>query len=183
MNDTNDTNDTKKNPFHALKRRAVFFLVNRIFVGTRAYSVKRRLLTSIGISIGQDTRVVGPLYCTGRLTIGQACWVGRGFRVEGNGEVRIGDQCDIAPDVTFYTGGHELGDRTRRAGTGQHCIQTVGDGSWLCARVTVCNTVSIGRGCVIAACACVVSDVADDTMVGGLPAKPIRTNMPNMPNM
>lgn len=164
----------KITPLYAIRRRAVFFLVNRIFVGTRAFSIKRRLLTSIGISIGQNTRVVGPLYCTGRLTIGNDCWIGRGFRVEGNGKVRIGDRCDIAPDVTFYTGGHELGDETRRAGAGRTFVQTVGDGSWICARVTVCEQVHIGHGCVVAACACVVADVEDDTMVGGVPAKTIR---------
>lgn len=168
---------TRRSPFYALWRRIVFFLVNRIFAGTRAFSVKRRLLSSVGISIGRDTRVVGPLYCTGRLTVGQACWLGRDLRIEGNGEVRIGNGCDIAPDVTFYTGGHELGDRERRAGAGRQFTQTVGDGSWLCARVTVCNEVHIGRGCVVAACACVVSDVADDSMVGGVPARTIRASL------
>ena len=33
----------------------------------------------------------------------------------------------------------------------------------------------MGKGCVIAACACVVHDVPDNMLVGGVPAKFIRS--------
>ena len=38
----------------------------------------------------------------------------------------------------------------------------------------LCNNVTIGKGCVIAACACVVNDIPENTLVGGVPAKSIR---------
>lgn len=164
----------RQGPFFKIKRRVVYFLVNHVFVGTKHFSVKRRLLNSIRISVGEGTKVVGPLYCTGRLTIGKDCWVGHHFRVEGNGEVTIGDRCDIAPDVTFFTGGHEIGSTERRAGTGTNYRQRVGDGTWLGARTTIVNETRVGCGCIVAACACVVHDVEDHTLVGGVPAKPIR---------
>lgn len=40
-------------------------------------------------------------FCTGTLCIGANCWIGRNLTVHGNGSVIIGDNCDIAPDVTF----------------------------------------------------------------------------------
>lgn len=164
----------KRSVFFKIKRRISLFLVNRVFVGTKHFAAKRRLLRASGIAVGENTRIVGPLHCTGHLTIGDGCWIGRNFHVEGNGEVTIGNHCDIAPDVSFYTGSHEIGTTEHRAGPGLNFCQTVGDGTWICARVSICNDVTIGHGCVIAAAACVVSDVPDDTLVGGVPAREIR---------
>lgn len=164
----------KQSLFFKIKRRVVYFLVNHVFVGSKHFPAKRRLLNSIRVAVGEGTKVVGPLHCTGRLTIGKNCWVGRNLRVEGNGEVTIGDRCDIAPDVTFYTGGHEIGSVERRAGTGMSYRQSVGDGTWLGARTAIINETRVGCGCVVATCACVVHDVEDHTLVGGVPAKTIR---------
>ena len=155
-------------------RRLCVFLVNHIFVGTRFFGVKRALLGGAGFDIGEGTRVVGPLHVTTELSVGRDCWVGRDFAANGNGRVRIGDRCDIAPQVSLNTGGHEIGGPERRAGKGCVYDITVGSGTWLCAGSTVLGGVSVGESCVVAACACVVSDVPDDSLVGGVPARLIR---------
>lgn len=139
-----------------VKRIFSMFCVNRIFVGTRCFETKRRLLRGIGYEIGEGTRVVGPVFCTGKLIIGKDCWIGRDLTVNGNGTVVIGDRCDIASSVMFLTESHKIGDSTRRASKGENYTITVGNGTWIGARATVANRVSIGNGCVIAACACVV---------------------------
>lgn len=157
-----------------LKRRAVLRLVNGILAGTHFFAAKRRLLRSIGYEIGAGTRIVGPLFCTGTLKIGADCWVGRGLTVHGNGLVCIGDRCDLAPDVTFLTGGHRIGGPERRAGQGETYRITVGDGVWIGARSTVLRSVTLGSGCVIGACACVVRDIPPHTLAGGVPAAVIR---------
>ena len=99
-------------------RAFALFLVNHVFAGSkpRYFGIKRRLLNSIGFEIGAGTRVVGPIECTGRLKVGKDCWIGKNLKVNGNGSVVIGDNCDIAPEVTFQTGGHKIGDPSRRAG-------------------------------------------------------------------
>ena len=156
--------------------RIALFMVNKVYVGTkpRYFEKKRRLLNSIGFSIGEGTRVVGPVECTGTLEIGENCWVGKNLNVNGNGSVVIGDNCDIAPEVTFQTGGHEIGDSSRRAGKGIVCSQRVGNGVWIGGRSTIVGNTTIGNSSVIAACACVVHDVEDNVLVGGVPAKIIR---------
>lgn len=150
------------------------FFVNYIFQGTYFFDTKRKLLIGIGYSIGKDTKIVGPLWNTGKLSIGDNCWIGKNLVVNGNGTVCIGDSCDIAPEVSFLTGGHRIGDVNRRAGAGEVYHISVGDGTWIGARSTILGNTAIGRGCVITACACVTKDVSDNVMVGGVPAKKIR---------
>ncbi len=158
-------------------RRAIcLFLINHVFVGTRPFAckMKRKLLGCIGWTVGDGTTVVGPVECSASVTVGKDCWIGKNFRVNGNGTVIIGDRCDIGPEVTFQTGGHAIGDGTQRAGEGKCYRQTVGNGTWICGGSMICNDTDIGSGCVVAARACVVYSVPDNAMVGGVPAKLIK---------
>lgn len=163
--------------FRAIKRRIIMFLINHIFAGTRPcfFEVKRRLLNAIGYSIGENTKIVGPIECYGDLVVGKHCWIGKNLKINGNGRVVIGSNCDLGPEVTFQTGGHAIGDRNRRAGQGETYHQVIGNGTWIGGRSTICNNSTIGDGCVVAACACVIRDVPDNTLVGGVPAKVIRS--------
>lgn len=160
--------------YSGIKRRYVLFLVNHIYVGTRKFEKKRKLLNSIGWEIGENTKIVGPVECYGTLKIGKNCWIGKNLIVNGNGTVSIGDNCDIAPEVTFQTGGHLIGSGDRRAGQGMIFSQSVGNGTWIGGRSTIFNNTRIGNACVIAGCSCVVKDVEDNTLVGGVPARLIR---------
>ena len=158
----------------SIKKRIVLHMVNHTLAGTRFFAAKRRLLRSIGYEIGDNTKIVGPIHHTGTLCRGADCWVGCNLTVSGNGPVTIGDNCDIAPDVTFPTGGHRIGSHARRAGEGETYRISVGNGVWIGAHATVLNNTGIGDGSVIAACACVRRDVPADTMVAGVPARVIK---------
>lgn len=166
----------KKLHLNGIHRTYVLFLINHIFVGTKKFPcrMKRELLSSIGCQIGEGTTIVGPIECKGTITVGKNCWIGKNLKVNGNGSVEIGDNCDLGPEVTFQTGGHKIGRHSRRAGEGEVYDQHVGNGTWIGGRSTICNNTSIGDGCVIAGCACVVHDVPDNSLVGGVPAKLIR---------
>ena len=157
-----------------IKNRVYWFLVNRIYAGTKHFEKKRALLQKMGYSIGEGTKIVGPVHCTGNMVIGRNCWIGKNLTVNGNGTVTIGDNCDVAPEVTFQTGTHEIGTHQRRAGAGGNKDVCVGNGCWICVRSTILGGVHVDDGCVVAACACVTADVAQDTLVGGVPAKVIR---------
>lgn len=157
-----------------IKRRCALFFCNHLLAGTRFFGLKRLLLRAAGYQIGEGTKVVGPVFCTGRLTIGENCWIGRELKIYGNGEVMIGNHCDLGPEVTFLTGGHAIGDCLRRAGTGEsYCIR-VEDGCWLGAKTTLLGTITVGKGSVLAACGCAVGDIPPNTLAGGVPARKIR---------
>lgn len=150
------------------------FLINKVYAGTGHFEAKRKCMLRLGHTVGVGTKIVGPVFCTGKLIIGAHSWIGKNLTVNGNGTVIIGDQCDIGPEVTFQTGGHQIGDRKRRAGTGETYTQTIGNGCWISGRVTILNQTAIGNGVVIAGCACVIHDVPENVLAGGVPAKVIR---------
>lgn len=163
-----------KRAFSRVRRKWVMFLVNKVYCGTIKFNRKRKLLNSIGYQIGEGTKIVGPVEISGKLIIGKNCWIGKNLKINGNGVVTIGNDCDIAPEVTFQTGGHFIGSSERRAGKGCIFNQVIGDGCWIGGRVTILNNTTIGNSCVVAGCACVTKDVEDNSLVGGVPAKIIR---------
>lgn len=156
-------------------RIAAYWLINHVFVGTRCFIQKRWLLNVVGHQVGTGTKIVGPLFCTGKLVAGKDCWIGRNFTIHGNGIVTLGDCCDIGPDVMFLTGSHEIATPQRRAGAGQTHTIRIEEGCWIGARSTFLNEITVGRGSVIAACACVTKDIPANTLAGGVPAGSIRT--------
>lgn len=135
-----------KMKFKGIKRRIAFFIVNRLLKGTnkRLFETKRRLLNWCGIKVDVGSKIVGPIYITGNLEIGKNTWIGKNFTINGNGCVYIGSNCDIAPDVMFVTGGHEIGNSTRRAGIGFNKDIKVGSGTLIGARVTILGGINIG---------------------------------------
>lgn len=159
-----------------IKRKLYLFFVNKIFAGTnpKFYEIKRKMLNAIGYNIGVGTRVVAPIECYGKLIVGKNTFIGKNFKINGNGTVILGNNCDIAPEVTFQTGGHQIGTANRRAGKGKNYTQTVGDGVWIGGRSTIINNISIGKGSVIAGCACVTKNVPENVIAGGVPAKIIK---------
>ena len=117
---------------------------------------------------------MGPIFTNANVKIGKNCWIGKNLIINGIGTVVIVDNCDIAPEVTFLTGGHAIGDKKRRAGQGHIYHLEVGNGTWIGARATILNDTAIGESCGIAACSCVNKNVDENTLVGGVPARTIR---------
>ena len=160
-----------------LKRKITYFCVNRLFAGTKSgsWEIKRKMLNRIGHELGEGTKIVGPVTLYGTLRTGKDVWIGAGFTVHGLGSVTVGDRSDVAPNVTCLTGTHEIGAHERRAGEGRSADITVGRGCWIGANSTLIGGSAVGDGSVVAACACVSGTVGEDLLVGGVPAKTIRT--------
>ncbi len=162
--------------FRGLKIKWINFKINKLYAGTKTkhFEKKRKLLNALGHSIGEGTKVVGPVFCTGTLIVGENCWIGKSLVIDGNGTVRIGNNCDVAPEVAFQTGGHVIGGCERRAGEGITKDIEIGNGCWIGARSTILGGVTVADGCVVAACACVNKNTQANTLVGGVPAKEIK---------
>lgn len=147
----------------------------RALPATRLFGLKRMLLRAMGIRVKSGARVCSSAKFFGsNIQIGRDTWIGHDVVVfaTDRAEVRIGDCCDLAPEVMLITGTHVIGPGSRRAGASQSLPISIGDGSWIGARVTVLPGVRIGKGSVIAAGAVVTGDTDPDILFAGVPAKP-----------
>ena len=95
-----------------------------------------------------------------------------GCRFQDTGGITIGDGSLIGHGSTLTTLDHAV-DPARRADMLPAPV-VIGRDVWLGASVTVVPGVTIGDGAIVAAGAVVTKDVAAHTIVGGVPARPIR---------
>ena len=135
------------------------------------------------------------------ITIGDGCFIGRnsilsckdgdialedgvnvGFNCEifSSSQVTIGRDTLIAAYCYMVGGGnYDLAQKdlsfAEQKGLDSHGGITIGPSVWLAAHAVILDGVTIGKGAVVAAGAMVRKDVPEATIVGGVPAKPIRT--------
>ena len=147
------------------------YIINNILAGTHFFKVKRWLLIISGFKIGYETKIVGPIDFGGVIDveIGNFCWIGKNLKLDGNGTVIIGNNIDIAPQVTINTGGHLIGKADRRAGMGVVNKIVVEDGVWIGTQCTIINNTTIKKGSVIAAGCVVISDTIENCLYAGVP--------------
>lgn len=86
-------------------------------------------------------------------------------------EIRIGDNCLIAPGVHIYTATHPLNPNERVSGAEYGKPVSIGHNVWIGGRAVINPGVKIGNNVVIASGAVVTKDVPDNVLAGGNPAK------------
>lgn len=90
-------------------------------------------------------------------------------------EVRIGDNCFLAPGVHIYTATHPLNAQERISGAEFGKPVAIGHNVWLGGRAVINPGVTIGDNVVVASGAVVTKDVPSNVVVGGNPARVIKT--------
>lgn len=94
-------------------------------------------------------------------------------------EIRIGDNCFIAPGVHIYTATHPLNPTERISGVEYGIPVNIGHNVWIGGRAVINPGVHIGNNVVVASGAVVTKDVPDNVVVGGNPAKIIKQILDN----
>ena len=100
-------------------------------------------------------------------------FINSGCKFQDQGGITIGDDVLVGHNCVIATLNHVM-DPDRRADMVPAPVK-IGDKVWIGANVTILQGVTIGEGAVIAAGAVVNKDVPPRTVVGGLPAKVIKT--------
>lgn len=115
----------------------------------------------------------GPTGIYSRLHIGEHARINAPCFIELSESVRIGQHVSLGHHLVVATTDHEVGTESERCGPVSSKPVTIGDGSWLGARVTVLPGVTIGAGAIVAAGSVVMSDVPSGAKVAGNPARVI----------
>jgi maltose O-acetyltransferase len=89
-------------------------------------------------------------------------------------DVKIGDNCMMAPGVHIYTATHPLHPDERNSGKEYGKPVTIGDNVWIGGGAIINPGVTIGDNAVIASGAVVTKNVPPNTVAGGNPAKVIK---------
>nr|WP_330369686.1 sugar O-acetyltransferase [Butyrivibrio sp. FCS014] len=124
----------------------------------------------------EDTFVNPPFYCD----YGTHIEVGKNFFANYNctmldvGMIRIGDNVQIAPNVSIYTAGHPVHPATRNSRYEYGIDVTIGNNVWIGGNVVICPGVTIGDNAVIGAGSVVLKDIPAWTIAAGNPCKVIR---------
>lgn len=149
-----------------------------IYVGG---SLRAKILSLLGFKIGDGTVIWGMPKISGcgnltkRLSVGKDCWFNVNCFIDLGAPITIGDRVCLGQEVMLMTTSHRLGNAERRCGEVTAMAIQIGNGVWIGARSIILPGVTIHDGAVVGAGAVVVKDVLPNTMVGGVPAKVIRT--------
>ena len=142
--------------------------------GTHVPSRRLRIawLRLLGVRIGSRSSVFMGTTVFGhqQLVIGDRCVVAERCVLDARGGVVIEDDVVLASDVQLRTAKHDVASPTFA-----DCYDPIRlrRYTWLGTRSMVLGGVTVGIGGVAAAGAVVTADVADYTVVGGVPAKPV----------
>lgn len=107
------------------------------------------------------------------IKIGKRVFINSGCCFQDQGGIEIGDDTLIGQQVVIATLNHDLNPDKR--GSMTHAPVKVGSKVWIGAHATILPGVTIGDGAVIAAGAVVTKNVPPYMVVGGVPAKIMKT--------
>lgn len=139
----------------------------------------RALLSALlGKDVPDSLRVFPPFYSDfgKNIRIGENVFINACCHFQDHGGITIGDGCQIGHNVVFATLNHGICPNDRK-NTYPTPI-TLGKNVWIGSNATILQGVTIGDNAIVAAGAVVTKDVPANTIVGGIPAKHIKSIKP-----
>ena len=128
-----------------------------------------------GRPVDESFGLFPPFYtdCGKNIHIGKNVFINMGCKFQDQGGIFIGDGALIGHNVVLATLNHAASPKDR--GSMIPAPIRIGKNVWVVANAVILPGVTIGDGAIVAAGAVVNRDVPENTVVGGVPAKVIRT--------
>ena len=138
---------------------------------TNIKTTREVLSTIIGKPIKENTTIFTPFHTNfGRhIQLGENVFINHGCSFLDLGGIIIEDDVLIGPQVKLITENHSV-DPQKRKDLELKSIR-IKKNAWIGAGATILPGVTIGENAVVAAGAVVTKDVAENTIVAGVPAK------------
>ena len=155
----------------------IYKLLTTLIPETRAFGFKAWLLRWCGAKIGKNVRISSSamFFGGGELLIGDDVWIGSAdmIHVVARATIKIGNCCDLGPEVVILTGSHKIDSvGAHIAGGGTFADVEVCDGCWLGARSMILPGVKLPKKTLVAAGAVVTQSPASELMlIAGVPAE------------
>jgi acetyltransferase-like isoleucine patch superfamily enzyme len=130
----------------------------------------------IGKKVDDSFLLIPPFYTAGGvdISVGRNVFVNQNCTFYDLGGIDIADDVMIGPNVSIITSGHPIEPSQRRA-----CVIAkpivIEKNVWIAAGATIIGGVTVGENSVVAAGSVVTRDVPLNTLVGGNPARVIRS--------
>jgi len=149
-------------------------LLNKMNNATEPDEIRNYLSQITGSDIDETVNVFTPLHINyGKHTkIGKNVFINFDCVFLDLGGIEIEDNVFIAPKVSLLSEGHPISSQDRHSLIPKRIH--IKRNAWIGANATILPGVTVGENAVVASGAVVSKDVADNTVVGGVPAKFIK---------
>jgi acetyltransferase-like isoleucine patch superfamily enzyme len=111
------------------------------------------------------------------IRIGNYCLICPGVRISAASDIKIEDNCMLASGV--YITDADWHGIYNRVSPGTSAPVRLEDNVWVGDSAVICKGVTIGRNSIIGASAVVVTDIPENTVAAGNPAKPVKSLDPD----
>lgn len=152
-------------------------LGNQVYVSALS---KNGIQFGDNVSIGAFGRVIVSTSLDNigdKIKIGNNVGIGEFAYLGGAGGLEIGDECIIGQYLSCHPENHiysDLNISIRYQGVTRKGIK-IGNNCWVGAKVTVLDGVIVGNGCIIAAGSVVTKSFPDNSIIGGVPARILKS--------
>ena len=134
------------------------------------------LIRSIVGKAGKNIKINPPFHCDYgyNIEVGDNFFANYNLIILDVAKVKIGDNAQIAPNVSIYTAGHPIHPDSRNSGYEYGIDVTIGDNVWIGGNAVIMPGVTIGDNVVIGAGSVVTKDIPDNVIAVGNPCKIVR---------
>lgn len=135
-----------------------------------------RFLKELLGKTGENICIEAPFHCDygWNIEVGENFFANYNLTILDVGKVTIGDNAQIAPNVSIYTAGHPVHPDSRNSGYEYGIPITIGDNVWIGGNTVILPGVTIGNNVVIGAGSVVSKDLPDNVIAVGNPCRVIR---------
>lgn len=137
--------------------------------------VRALLSRLVGYEVDPSVRLFPPFYTDfgKNIHLGRGVFINACCHFQDHGGITLGDDCQIGHNVVLATLNHGMAPEQRT--TTRPAPIVLGRGVWVGSNATILPGVTVGDYAVVAAGAVVTRDVPARCVVGGVPARTIRT--------
>ena len=141
-----------------------------------AVEEQEKLIKTILGKTGKYVHIEAPFHCDYgyNIEVGENFFANYNLTVLDVGLVRIGNNAQIAPNVSIYTAGHPVHPDSRNSGYEYGIAVTIGNNVWIGGNAVIMPGVTIGDNVVIGAGSIVTRDLPSNVIAAGNPCRVIR---------